>query len=94
MWPLFVAVKGWLYISLTFSTIHHNFTAMMICYKMNTMFVFNISNNSYMRNLKEFCEVLYQQYTSRNHTKNDGTGHWPNLTGQRWLATAWQEFGL
>ncbi|EYC32474.1 hypothetical protein Y032_0003g1599 [Ancylostoma ceylanicum] len=42
----------------------------------------------------EFCEILYLQYTSRNHRKNEGTCRWPNLAGQRWLTATTPGFGL
>ncbi|EYC24960.1 hypothetical protein Y032_0012g1608 [Ancylostoma ceylanicum] len=84
MWPLRVAVKDWPN-GITFSTTQRNFTKTRILYKMNTVFVFSISNNPYMRNLREFCEIPCLLWPCKKKN-NEGTccgriwpakGGWP-----------------
>ncbi|EYC44712.1 hypothetical protein Y032_0453g1724 [Ancylostoma ceylanicum] len=51
---------GYMAPGITFSTTHRDFTKTRVWYKMNTVFVVSISNNPYMRNLREFCLIPCQ----------------------------------
>ncbi|EYC15860.1 hypothetical protein Y032_0035g3006 [Ancylostoma ceylanicum] len=66
MWALSVAVKDWPNgAGNYFSTTHRNFTKTRVWYDMNTIFVFSISNNPCMRNLREFCQISFLPWPSK-----------------------------
>ncbi|EYC38950.1 hypothetical protein Y032_0685g1522 [Ancylostoma ceylanicum] len=52
-------------VGITFSTTHRNFSKTRVWYDMNTIFVFSISNNPCMRNLRKFCEISFLPWPSK-----------------------------